>query len=170
MHNLTSVKYDLDIRANANLTDISALQHTTFAPFDGFGLTIVNNAALSVCHLDNFCAYLVNPANTHPRSISGNAGDCVSEQAVTEACLVSIDEFDSASFSMFPNPVYDVLNITYSKTITSVEVIDLMGRTVLYSEVESQTSKVAMSSLISGMYLVKVNVGDQFKVVKVMKQ
>lgn len=170
LHNVATVKYDIDIRANANLTDISALEKASFNPFDGFGLTIGNNTALSVCHLDNFCAYLINDASTHPRAILNNFGDCANEQAVVEACLVSIDEFDTASFSMFPNPVTDVLNITYSKSISSVEVIDLMGRTVIYSPVQSTDVKINMSTLTAGMYLVRVNVDDQFKVVKVMKQ
>lgn len=29
---------------------------------------------------------LTNPAATHPRNISGNAGDCITEQAVVDAC------------------------------------------------------------------------------------
>ena len=86
LHNLTSILVDIDIRNNALLTDISALQNTTFNPDGTFGLTIINNPALSVCNLPNFCTYLTNPAATHPRNISGNAGDCITEQAVVDAC------------------------------------------------------------------------------------
>lgn len=170
LHNLTTVKHDLDIRANANLTDITALQNTTFAPFDGLGLTIVNNPALTVCDLSNFCAYLSNPAATHPRQISGNAGDCISAEAVTNACLVSIDEFDAASFATWPNPVTDILNIIYSKMISSVEVTDIMGKTVMREAAYSNNVQLNMSSLTAGIYLVQVNIGDHVKVVKVMKK
>lgn len=86
LNNLTSIGQDIDIRNNNVLSDISALQNTTFAPFDGFGLTILNNPSLSVCDLPNFCAYLANPAATHPRTISGNAANCITEQAVIDAC------------------------------------------------------------------------------------
>lgn len=86
LNNLTSIGQDIDIRNNNMLSDISALQNTTFSPFDGFGLTILNNPSLAVCDLPNFCTYLANPAATHPRTISGNAANCITEQAVIDAC------------------------------------------------------------------------------------
>lgn len=86
LQNLTAIGKDIDIRDNAVLTDISALKNTSFSPADGFGLTIKDNASLSVCDLPNFCDYLTNPSATHPRTISGNAGDCITEQAVKDAC------------------------------------------------------------------------------------
>jgi hypothetical protein len=86
LHNLIAIGKDIDIRNNAVLTDISALKNTLFSPADGLGLTIFNNTSLSVCDLPNFCTYLTNPAATHPRTISGNAGDCITEQAVKDAC------------------------------------------------------------------------------------
>src|SRR5690606_32647453 len=49
-----------------------------------YGLYIQNNPLLSVCNLDNFCTYL---AGSGPRTISDNAGDCISEDAVTTACI-----------------------------------------------------------------------------------
>src|SRR5690606_16128662 len=49
-----------------------------------YGLYIQNNPLLSVCNLDNFCTYL---AGSGARTISGNAGDCISEDAVTTACI-----------------------------------------------------------------------------------
>src|SRR5690606_34932971 len=44
---------------------------------------ITFNTSLSVCNLPNFCTYL---AGSGPRSIWGNAGDCVSEEAVNASC------------------------------------------------------------------------------------
>ncbi len=83
---LTSVGEDIEIRENTVLSDISALQNTTFNPANGYGLTILNNPALAVCNLPNFCAYLANDASTHPRNITGNLAECVNEQAVIDAC------------------------------------------------------------------------------------
>src|SRR5690606_20655128 len=51
-----------------------------------FGLRIVNNPLLGVCNLPNFCAYLQGSGS---RAISGNAGDCISEAAVLDACDLS---------------------------------------------------------------------------------
>src|SRR5690606_16521293 len=54
----------------------------------GLGLYIVGNTSLSVCNLENFCTYL---AGSGLRTISGNAGDCISEAAVTTACVPPCD-------------------------------------------------------------------------------
>src|SRR5690606_31989399 len=87
LSNLTSVGADLVISSNYSLTDISGLQNIDPASIlstYGYGLYIQNNPLLSVCNLDNFCTYL---AGSGPRTISGNAGDCISEAAVTTACI-----------------------------------------------------------------------------------
>src|SRR5690606_15070813 len=80
-------------RQNAQLTDISGLQNidpSGILPISDYsysmlkytdaykgGLIIVHNPDLMVCNLPNFCTYLSNPENTHPRSIWGNAGSCI---------------------------------------------------------------------------------------------
>ena len=90
LSNLTSVGADLVINSNYSLTDISGLQNidpnSILSSYFGIGLYITGNPLLSVCNLDNFCTYL---AGSGPRTISGNAGDCISEAAVNAACTTS---------------------------------------------------------------------------------
>src|SRR5690554_1899256 len=91
LSNLTSVGADLVIYSNYSLTDISGLQNIDPASIlstYGFGLYIVNNPLLSVCNLPNFCTYL---QGSGLRTISDNAGDCISEAAVTTACVPACD-------------------------------------------------------------------------------
>src|SRR5690606_10808477 len=91
LSNLTSVGGDLGIYDNLSLTDISGLQNIDPASIlstYGLGLYIVGNTSLSVCNLENFCTYL---AGSGPRTISDNAGDCISEAAVTTACIPPCD-------------------------------------------------------------------------------
>jgi len=83
---LTNIGGALAIGYNTVLTDISALQNTTWSITNGMGLVIQDNPALSICNLPNICSYLTNPIGTHPRIISGNTGDCATEQAVSDAC------------------------------------------------------------------------------------
>src|SRR5690606_27966980 len=89
LSNLTSVGADLVISSNYSLTDISGLQNIDPASILStndldLGLYIVNNTSLSVCNLPNFCTYL---QGSGLRTISGNAGNCISEAAVTIACI-----------------------------------------------------------------------------------
>src|SRR5690606_26677244 len=92
LSNLTSVGADLVIEYNPSLTDISGLQNidptSILSTYYGVGLYIVGNTSLSVCNLENFCTYL---AGSGARDISGNAGDCISEAAVTTACIPACD-------------------------------------------------------------------------------
>src|SRR5690606_29961080 len=95
--------YNLQIYNNNALTDISGLQNLDSNVLGGdYGLYIINNINLSVCNLPNFCAYLSNP--NKPRTISGNAGECLNELAVMVECLpcdtpesLSVQNITSAS-------------------------------------------------------------------------
>src|SRR5690606_41339415 len=84
LSNLTSVGGYLDIGSNSSLTNISGLENINPSTFNY--LRIIDNPNLSVCNLENFCTYL---AGSGSRTISGNAGDCISEAAVTTACVLS---------------------------------------------------------------------------------
>lgn len=99
LSSLTSVAEDIYISYNPMLTDISALQNTSFNPLGDYGLTIINNPALAVCNLSNLCTYLTNPAGAYPREISGNLAECVNEVAVAEACGITLCPPDGMSFT-----------------------------------------------------------------------
>jgi len=81
---VTSVDGRIFIQNNQTLQDITGLQNINPATIKGEGLVISNNPALSVCNLPNFCTYLQSSGS---RNISGNAEDCISEQAIKNTCL-----------------------------------------------------------------------------------
>src|SRR5690606_30459867 len=82
LSNLTEIGGQLYIKGNSALSDISELQNID--PETITNLEITNNGLLSVCNLPNFCTYLDDVNN--PRTISGNAGFCLDEQAVIASC------------------------------------------------------------------------------------
>ncbi|WP_339889030.1 fibronectin type III domain-containing protein [uncultured Flavobacterium sp.] len=84
--------------------------------------------------------------------------------------FLSNDSFDNASFVAYPNPVKDVLNLSYSSEITSVKVINLLGQEVISRKVNNTTSQIDMTSLTAGAYIVNVTIGDAVKTIKVIKQ
>ena len=59
-----------------------------------------------------------------------------------------------ASFSVYPNPANDIVTITTSDNLQSIELFDVNGRTVSFTEGSSQ---INVSELSSGIYLMKVN-------------
>lgn len=80
------------------------------------------------------------------------------------------DSFDDANFAFYPNPVNDVLNLSYTENITKVQVINLLGQEVKTSSMDATLAQVDMSNLPSGTYLVKVTANDKVKTIKVIKQ
>lgn len=63
---------------------------------------------------------------------------------------------DLARFSVYPNPVYDVLHITSAKPVQQTEVFDITGRQVL----STQQTVIDVSNFNKGYYLVKVILQD----------
>jgi hypothetical protein len=83
---------------------------------------------------------------------------------------LSNSDFDNSNFSAYPNPVKDVLNISYTTEISSVRVINMIGQEVLSKNINATSSQVDMSQLSAGTYIVNVTVGDAIKTLKVVKQ
>ena len=77
---------------------------------------------------------------------------------------------EAAAFTLYPNPVKDVLNISYTQNITNVEVFNMLGQQILAKSVNATEGKVDMSNLASGTYLVRVAADNQVKTIKIIKQ
>ncbi len=78
--------------------------------------------------------------------------------------------FDTSAFAAYPNPVKDVLNLSYAHEISSVTVFNLLGQQVISKPVNQTAHALDMSNLPSGTYLVKVVADGTSKTIKVVKQ
>jgi Secretion system C-terminal sorting domain/Cleaved Adhesin Domain len=83
---------------------------------------------------------------------------------------LSATTFDETGFTSYPNPVIDILNLSYSKNIDKVQVMNLLGQEVVSKSINATDVKVDMSTLASGTYLVKVTSDNQIKTIKVFKE
>jgi len=79
-----------------------------------------------------------------------------------EEILLSNDDFElESSTSVFPNPVRDVLSISFQDLTGQdfrIAVHDILGRTVLEKEITSSSSaeRLSLGGLTSGTYLVQL--------------
>jgi hypothetical protein len=79
--------------------------------------------------------------------------------------------FESNKFTFYPNPVKDVLNIGYNKTIAKVAIYNILGQEVMAKTINADQSQITMSNLPKGTYLVKVTAEDgAVKTIKVIKE
>jgi len=84
---------------------------------------------------------------------------------------LSNGSFDNANFTYYPNPVKNVLNLSYNQEITSVEVFNMVGQKVSSNNLNATLGQVDMSQLPNGIYLVKVaTANNQSKTIRVIKE
>ena len=83
---------------------------------------------------------------------------------------LSNETFNGGNFTYYPNPVKNILNLSYTQNISSVAVFNLLGQKVVSRVVDANQSQIDMSDLPTGAYLVKVTADNQVKTIKVIKE
>lgn len=79
----------------------------------------------------------------------------------------TIDQ-NSFQFGVFPNPVANVLSIQTEEELTSVEIVNLMGRSI--QVLQSNVKNIDVSSLAPGVYVVKLtNLNGGVSLKKIIK-
>lgn len=87
------------------------------------------------------------------------------------AQLLSTRGFQSSNFKTFPNPTQRSWNFvsTSSKNITSIQIVDVLGKNVISITPDTTTASVDASSLTNGLYFAKVTTASGTETVKLMK-
>jgi Secretion system C-terminal sorting domain/Cleaved Adhesin Domain len=78
--------------------------------------------------------------------------------------------FKDTTISSYPNPVKNILNLSFNKAISKVVVYNLVGQEVTTKSINASPSQIDMSNLASGTYLVKVTADNQEESIKVIKE
>ena len=86
------------------------------------------------------------------------------------ACTLGVGEFGIETIQVFPNPVGDVLHVTAKNPIDSVVIYNLLGQQLLRTVPNALIENINMSGFDTGMYLVKVAIGNQIQTYKVLKE
>lgn len=84
---------------------------------------------------------------------------------------LSAPAFNISELKAYPNPVKDILNLTYINGIKEVQVFNMLGQEVVSKTVKGTKSDIDMQSLAVGTYMVKVHTSDnESKTIKVIKE
>jgi len=76
----------------------------------------------------------------------------------------------SSQFSVYPNPVKNVLNVSADSTIKTATVYNILGQQVLQVNLNAQQGSVDMASLSKGAYIVKLQSENASQSIKVIKE
>jgi len=83
---------------------------------------------------------------------------------------LSAGDFALANVIVYPNPVKDVLTVSFDKEISTVAVFNMLGQQVLEKQINATQGTIDVSNLQTGNYFIKVNSGAAFKTVKIIKE
>jgi hypothetical protein len=155
---------------------------TEIAVYAGTGVTCANLTTLGTalgCDQDggttvSFSSFLsltgLTPGDTYYVQVDrwGTVTPGTFGIQVTE--VLSSNSFDTTSFVAYPNPVKDVLNLSYKTAISNVRIINLLGQEVLNTKANTNDVQVNMSALTAGAYIVNITVEDTVHTIKVIKE
>ncbi len=83
---------------------------------------------------------------------------------------LSITDNEVETFSVYPNPTSDILNIKSKEDVDNVTVYNLLGQNVAsFDKNQIIDSAVNLSELSKGLYLVKITSGDKSQTIRVTK-
>lgn len=98
------------------------------------------------------------------------AGSCQSAAipVLAELSLATIG-FNNTYFSFYPNPVQHLLHLEAVVSIEMVKVYDVTGRIIKSERFNSKKVAVAFDDIANGTYYLEVKSGNEYKVIKVIK-
>ena len=83
---------------------------------------------------------------------------------------LSANEFETADFSVYPNPSNNVWNVKTSNTImNSIQVFDVLGKQVISLNPNSVEAKIDASTLPTGLYFAKIATDSGINSIKLIK-
>ena len=89
----------------------------------------------------------------------------------TTSTTAGLNDTNQNLFSVFPNPVKDILNIKGNGVIDNAEVINQLGQRVLYIDGSLLANKqINISSLESGLYFIRLKANNKTEILQVIKQ
>jgi trimeric autotransporter adhesin len=97
-----------------------------------------------------------------------NQYDIYLDNIAIDAALGNPDMLQG-TFTYYPNPVKDVLKMSYTNAITNVIVYNMLGQAVITTAVNQTEASIDMSRLPAGNYIVKVSADTMTKTIKVIK-
>jgi hypothetical protein len=117
---------------------------------------------------------IVNPIGLHTFNVrvKDNTGvwGPVFKNAIYIETVLGTNMYTYSKVIMYPNPVKDVLNITFDSTITKVTIHSLIGQEVMGKTINSQEGSIDVNSLASGAYIVKIYADKLVQTLKFIKE
>ncbi|MBY8962490.1 T9SS type A sorting domain-containing protein [Flavobacterium sp. D11R37] len=179
----TTVKEVFDIQFSGNSLLLSGNLYPgseqiflTKTSIDGFiDSNFGNNGSIAYTHPDSYNTTFTYKTIEHNNTLTiatashqcpnqGYQGGAIVQMSAT---ILSEQQHDTGVFSMYPNPVKDILNFSTSNAITKVELYDVSGKMLLAEK--NPSSGLNLSGFTAGLYIIKTYTKygvDTYKIIK----
>ena len=84
--------------------------------------------------------------------------------------ILSVDNFETAEFKVFPNPTNSEWNLSGNSVINNVAVYDILGKRVLSMTPNSTETKIDATTLRTGVYFARIEGANGLKTIKLVRE
>lgn len=101
----------------------------------------------------------LTPNTTYYFWVQSNCGATLSDRASGGSFTtqtLSAGAFSKKNLKLYPNPVNDILNLSFDNQITTVSIYNIVGQEVITKAVNSNETSINVAGLTTGTYLVKL--------------
>ena len=84
--------------------------------------------------------------------------------------ILGVSDDAVEGFTFAPNPAQDFITLTAPNTIGRVSLVNVLGQTVITTEINATSSDLDISGLAAGTYILKVAVGDDAGTYHIIKE
>lgn len=83
---------------------------------------------------------------------------------------LSVGDNTLSNFSFYPNPARNILNVKANDNIENIAIYNLLGQKVISQNVNAFTSNINITSLTTGLYILKANINGKSGSYKLIKR
>lgn len=83
---------------------------------------------------------------------------------------LSNEKFEINNLLAYPNPVKDFFKVSYSSTIISIRIVNMLGQEVFNEIINKNETAIDLSKFKTGDYIATINLDDIIKTVKIIKE
>lgn len=170
----------IKVESTTTPTTISLLQAEYFwdiDPGEGNGISFLatdGNFNSAFEKIEKTAIPIINPIGLHIfnariKDSNGNWSPVFKNVIFIETALGS-DEITFSKVVVYPNPVKDILNLSFDKEISKVSILNLLGQEVISKSMSSNEGTIDVSNLPIGTYVVKVTSENLVKTLKIIKE
>lgn len=98
--------------------------------------------------------------NIHPTTMFGSIS----------VRLLGVDEVEKEVLAIYPNPVFNKLNISSPELITKINITNILGKKVFDRNIRADKLQIDMSQYKNGMYFIQIESADKIKTYRIIKK